>query len=143
MPENPEPIPTSSPDLTAAAVERVLGTRCLSLGPELQGQSVAPGASAGDLVITPPFSIASANCVLYGRAIPRPYFTPIQLPFYRQWFGYRRGDLSVTEQLGDRCLALPFSGVMTESQVERVCDALARALTAQASEYNQHRGEQP
>lgn len=59
----------------------------------------------------------------------RPYFTPIHLqPFYREKFGYQRGDFPVTEYLGDVSLALPFSGVMTESQVDRVCEALEQAL---------------
>jgi dTDP-4-amino-4,6-dideoxygalactose transaminase len=61
----------------------------------------------------------------------RPYFTPIHLqPFYRRRFGYGRGDFPVTEHLGDVSLALPFSGIMTESQVDRVCDALRAALAA-------------
>jgi perosamine synthetase len=55
----------------------------------------------------------------------RPYFTPIHLqPFYVQKFGYRRGDFPVTEEAGDTCLALPFSSVMTEEQVDHVCNAL-------------------
>ena len=55
----------------------------------------------------------------------RPYFTPIHLqPFYRQRFGYGRGDFPVTEYLGDVSLALPFSGVMTEEQVDVVCRQL-------------------
>ena len=55
----------------------------------------------------------------------RPYFTPIHLqPFYVQKFGYRRGDFPVTEEAGDTCLALPFSSVMVEEQVARVCDVL-------------------
>jgi len=59
----------------------------------------------------------------------RPYFTPIHLqPFYRQRFGYRRGDFPVTEHLGDVSLALPFSSVMDEAQVDRVCAALRRAV---------------
>jgi len=59
----------------------------------------------------------------------RPYFTPIHLqPFYRERFGYQRGDFPITEYLGDVCLALPFSGVMTETQVDQVCVALQRAL---------------
>jgi perosamine synthetase len=60
------------------------------------------------------------------QGIPsRPYFTPIHLqPFYVQKFGYRRGDFPITEEAGDTCLALPFSGVMTEEQVDYVCDAL-------------------
>jgi perosamine synthetase len=59
----------------------------------------------------------------------RPYFTPIHLqPFYRQRFGYARGDLPVTERLGDVSLALPFSSAMTQEQVDRVCDALQGAL---------------
>ncbi len=57
----------------------------------------------------------------------RPYFTPIHLqPFYAQRFGYQRGDFPVTESLGDMSLALPFSGVMTEEQVDYVCERLVR-----------------
>ena len=59
----------------------------------------------------------------------RPYFTPIHLqPFYREKFGYQRGDFPVTEYLGDVSLALPFSGVMTEEQVDYVCQMLQLAL---------------
>ena len=59
----------------------------------------------------------------------RPYFTPIHLqPFYRDTFGYRRGDFPITEYLGDVSLALPFSSVMSEEQVDRVCAVLQRLL---------------
>jgi dTDP-4-amino-4,6-dideoxygalactose transaminase len=65
----------------------------------------------------------------------RPYFTPIHLqPFYREKFGYQRGDYPITEYLGDVSLALPFSGVMTESQVDQVCDALKRVLRSSSKE---------
>jgi dTDP-4-amino-4,6-dideoxygalactose transaminase len=57
----------------------------------------------------------------------RPYFSPIHLqPFYRQRFGYEEGDFPVTEELGQTCLALPFSGVMREEEVDMVCEALRR-----------------
>ncbi|MBX0330468.1 DegT/DnrJ/EryC1/StrS family aminotransferase [Oscillochloris sp. ZM17-4] len=60
----------------------------------------------------------------------RPYFTPIHLqPIYLQRLGYQPGDFPVTERLGDVSLALPFSGVMTEDQVDYVCHHL-RACTA-------------
>jgi len=64
--------------------------------------------------------------VLQARGIPsRPYFTPIHLqPFYVERFGYQRGDFPFTKAAGDRCLALPFSGVMSEDQVDYVCEAL-------------------
>lgn len=63
----------------------------------------------------------------------RPYFTPIHLqPFYQQQFGWKRGDLPHTEKAGDTFLALPFSGVMTEDQVDYVCDQLRSGIeTAQ------------
>jgi perosamine synthetase len=85
--------------------------------------------------IKPP---AGRNAVMRRLAesgIPsRPYFTPIHLqPFYRDKFGYRRGDFPVTERLGDVCLALPFSGVMTEDQVECVCAAMEKALDKSAA----------
>ena len=60
---------------------------------------------------------------LQEHGIPsRPYFTPIHLqPFYREKFGYQRGDFPQTEKAGNTFLALPFSGVMTEAQVDYVC----------------------
>jgi dTDP-4-amino-4,6-dideoxygalactose transaminase len=64
------------------------------------------------------------------RGIPvRPYFLPIHLqPYMVERFGYQPGDFPVTENLGARGLALPFSGVMTEEQVDLVCRALAESL---------------
>jgi dTDP-4-amino-4,6-dideoxygalactose transaminase len=63
------------------------------------------------------------------RGIPsRPYFTPIHLqPFYRD-MGWKPGDLPHTERAGDTFLALPFSSVMTEQQVEIVCERLQDAV---------------
>jgi dTDP-4-amino-4,6-dideoxygalactose transaminase len=60
------------------------------------------------------------------KGIPaRPYFLPIHLqPYMISRFGYREGDFPITEDLGQRGLAIPFSGVMTESQVDIVCDTL-------------------
>ena len=67
---------------------------------------------------------------LNGRGIPvRPYFLPIHLqPFMVEKFGYQYGDFPVTEDLGKRGLALPFSGVMTEAQVELVCKNLRECI---------------
>ncbi len=68
--------------------------------------------------------------VLKQKGIPvRPYFLPIHLqPYMVEKFGYQPGDFPVTEDLGKRCLALPFSGVMTEEEVVTVCQNLAEAL---------------
>jgi dTDP-4-amino-4,6-dideoxygalactose transaminase len=67
---------------------------------------------------------------LFLLSIPtRPYFTPIHLqPFYMNKFGYKKGDYPETERAGDCCLALPFSGVMTEDQVEHVASAIKGIL---------------
>ncbi len=64
------------------------------------------------------------------RGIPaRPYFIPIHLqPYMRSRFGYQEGDFPIAEDLGKRGLALPFSSVMTEGQVETVCLALSESL---------------
>jgi len=66
------------------------------------------------------------------KGIPaRPYFLPIHLqPYMAERFGWREGDFPVTEDLGRRGLALPFSGVMTEEQVEYVCEAVREVLNA-------------
>ncbi len=63
---------------------------------------------------------------LDARGIPvRPYFLPIHLqPYIVEKFGYQEGDYPVTEDLGKRGLAIPFSGVMTEEQVDYVCNIL-------------------
>lgn len=59
----------------------------------------------------------------------RPYFLPIHLqPYMIERFGYQPGDYPVTEDLGRRGLALPFSGKMTQAQVELVCQALQAAI---------------
>ena len=82
--------------------------------------------------VKPPAGRDTVMQSLTEQGIPcRPYFTPIHLqPFYREKFGYGRGDYPVTERLGDVSLALPFSSVMTEDQVDRVCVALASAAAA-------------
>ncbi len=59
----------------------------------------------------------------------RPYFLPIHLqPYLVERFGYQPGDYPVTEDLGARGLALPFSGKMSEAQVEQVCRTLQAVL---------------
>jgi len=59
----------------------------------------------------------------------RPYFLPIHLqPYMVNQFGYLPGDYPVTEDLGKRSLALPFSGKMTENQVDLVCHELSECL---------------
>ena len=47
---------------------------------------------------------------------------------YRQRFGSRPGDFPVTERVARTTLALPFFTDMTETQVDYVCDRLARHL---------------
>jgi dTDP-4-amino-4,6-dideoxygalactose transaminase len=65
--------------------------------------------------------------MLDDQGIPaRPYFIPIHLqPYMVDRFGFRLGDFPITEDLGSRGLALPFSGVMSEAQVDEVCLVLS------------------
>jgi len=67
---------------------------------------------------------------LEARGVPaRPYFLPIHLqPYMVERFGYRLGDFPVTEDLGRRSLALPFSSIMSEEEVDYVCAALRAEL---------------
>lgn len=59
----------------------------------------------------------------------RPYFAPIHLqPYMKEMFGYQVGDYPVTEDLGNRGIALPFSSVMTEEQVEIVVGVMEKLL---------------
>ncbi len=68
--------------------------------------------------------------LLAEKSIPvRPYFLPIHLqPYMMEMFGYQPGDFPVTEDLGERGLALPFSGVMSEEQVDYVCQELKQVI---------------
>lgn len=67
---------------------------------------------------------------LKGLGIPvRPYFSPIHLqPYMQEKFGYTEGSFPVTEDLGRRGLAIPFSGKMTREQVAAVGAALRQVF---------------
>jgi dTDP-4-amino-4,6-dideoxygalactose transaminase len=55
----------------------------------------------------------------------RPYFVPIhQQPYMVTRFGYQARDFPITEDLGQRSLAIPFSSIMTEDQVDYVCQSI-------------------
>ncbi len=59
----------------------------------------------------------------------RPYFLPIHLqPYMVSTFGFKEGDFPITEDLGRRSLAIPFSSVMTEAQVEYVCQSIISVI---------------
>jgi len=70
---------------------------------------------------------------LIAAGVPvRPYFAPIHLqPYMVEKFGYKAGDFPITEDIGNRSLALPFSGVMSEAQVMQVCETIAEMLMLQ------------
>jgi perosamine synthetase len=64
----------------------------------------------------------------------RPYFSPIHLqPYYRERFGFKPGDFPVTERVAAGTLAIPFSSLLTDDQIDRVCDALLSAVRAQGA----------
>ncbi len=64
----------------------------------------------------------------------KPYLPCIHLqPYYREAHGHGPGELPVTEAISASTIALPFFCEMTDDQVDRVCDALDRAITAERS----------
>lgn len=80
--------------------------------------------------LAPSINRQQVATALEERGIPvRPYFLPIHLqPYMVERFGFRPGDFPVTEDLGRRGLALPFSSVMSEDQVDLVCHELRQVL---------------
>jgi perosamine synthetase len=61
----------------------------------------------------------------------RPYFVPIHLqPLYRRKFGHRPGEFPVTERVARSTLALPFFTMMSEAQVDYVCQRVARRVAS-------------
>jgi perosamine synthetase len=71
-----------------------------------------------------------AISALATRGIPaKPYFPAVHLmSFYRERFGHREGQFPVCEDIAARSIALPFSPVLTEGQIERVAAALREVL---------------
>lgn len=80
--------------------------------------------------VAPQIDRQKLSALLDDVGIPsRPYFAPIHLqPFMIDRFGYKPGDFPITEDIGRRGLALPFSGVMTQDEVDLVCSELKKAL---------------
>jgi perosamine synthetase len=57
------------------------------------------------------------------------YFAPIHLQkFYQEQHGHREGELPVTEHVGARSFAIPFSTKITEDQTDIVCDTLKKLI---------------
>lgn len=57
------------------------------------------------------------------------HYIPVHLqPWYRQHYGYSRGDFQQAEAYYEGCISLPLFPAMSDSDVLRVTDALRRAL---------------
>jgi perosamine synthetase len=62
----------------------------------------------------------------------KPYLPCIHLqPYYREAHGHAPGELPITEAISASTIALPFFCEMTDDQVDRVCQAMERALKAE------------
>ena len=101
-------------------------------------QPVAPGVKMSWFVyvvrLDPSLDRDAVMAYLAARGVPsRPYFHPIHLqPFYRERFGFRGGELPVTEAAGRSCLALPFHTGIAVDEVRAVVAALLDAVEARA-----------
>lgn len=59
------------------------------------------------------------------------HFTPVHLHrYYREKFGFREGDLPVTEAAGERILSLPLYPLLTHAQQDRVVAAVKKVVHA-------------
>lgn len=59
----------------------------------------------------------------------RLYFTPIHLqPFYREKFGFKEGDFSVTESVARSTIALPFFNNLDDTALDYVVETLTAAV---------------
>ena len=62
----------------------------------------------------------------------KPYLPCIHLqPYYREEHGHAPGELPITESISASTIALPFFCEMTDDQVDRVCQAMERAIKAE------------
>ena len=66
----------------------------------------------------------------------KPYLPAIHLmSLYRERFGHREGEFPVCEDVAARSLALPFFPGLTDSEAERVVDAVRAVATEAAPTY--------
>jgi len=57
------------------------------------------------------------------------YFAPIHLqPFYVENFKYKTGDFPIAEHAAERVVALPFFNLITDAQIDEVCETLEKLL---------------
>jgi perosamine synthetase len=98
--------------------------------PQIAPYTTSPSWFVYVIRVLPPADRNRVIEKLARQEIPsRKYFSPIHLQsFYRERFGYQPGDYPVAERLGEQNLALPFSSVITEDEVDTVCFALRKAL---------------
>jgi dTDP-4-amino-4,6-dideoxygalactose transaminase len=61
------------------------------------------------------------------------HFRPVHLHrYYKQRFGFKRGDFPDAEYIGDRTVSIPFSSALTDAEVARVIRAVREILRAHA-----------
>ena len=57
------------------------------------------------------------------------HFTPVHLhKWYREKYGYKRGDLPVVEQAGEEIMSLPLYPLLTDADVRRVVDSIKKIV---------------
>jgi perosamine synthetase len=120
--------------------ERLTQLGAAPAGEEDEGDLVLPCENIGDArrgwfvfcVQLPPSADRAAVIESLGaQGIASKAYLPCihLLPPYRERFGFTGGEFPVAERVAERSLALPFFTSMTEDQVDRVCTALAEALS--------------
>ena len=66
----------------------------------------------------------------------KPYLPAIHLySFYRERYGHREGEFPICEDVARRSLALPFFPGLTDSEVERVVEAVRAVATEGVTAY--------
>jgi len=57
------------------------------------------------------------------------YFQPIHLqPYYREKFGFKKGDFPICEQISERTIALPFYNNLQEEQIDYIVEILKKII---------------
>jgi perosamine synthetase len=117
--------------------ERLANTECLEI-PLVVDSTTRMSWFVYVVRITPPARRDAVMQFLHSEDIPsRPYFSPIHLQrFYREKYGYSEGAFPNTEYLSNVCLALPFSSIMIEDQVDIVCGHLKKAIQVSMNKSN-------
>ena len=98
----------------------------------LNVMEIVPNSKHGWHLYTIHVSPKKRNAILFslqkkGIGVAVNYRAIHLLKYYRQEFGYKRGDFPIAEKIGDSTISIPLYPRLTDNEVKRVIDAVTKS----------------